>query len=105
MVTVSNLVLPAGGSVQAFEWLLVDEGFFLRGGLPSIRSEWWTLETVGDCGMLGRVRDLARIGLCSFLSRDLHIRRIREDANAKSGLANPNLKQNQVELTVHACSL
>lgn len=57
--------------MQAFGWLVAADGFFLRGGLPPIRSDWWTLETVGDWGMLGRVRDLASRGLCSFLSRDL----------------------------------
>lgn len=36
-----------------------------------MRSEWWTLDTVGDWGMLGRVRDLASMGLCNFLSSDL----------------------------------
>lgn len=72
MVLASILSLPAGGKVQAFEWLVATGGFFMRGGLPPMRSEWWTLETVGDWGMLGRVRDLASMGLCSFLSSDLH---------------------------------
>lgn len=66
-----TLSLPAGGRVQAFAWPVGAGRAFLRGGLPPIRSEWWTLETVGDWGMLGRVRDLANRGLCSFLSSDL----------------------------------
>lgn len=72
MVLTSISSLPAGGKVQAFEWLVATGGLFMRGGLPPMRSEWWTLETVGDWGMLGRVRDLASMGLCSFLSSDLH---------------------------------
>lgn len=70
-VAVWSADLPAGGRVQAFGWLVAVGGFFLRGGLPPMRSEWCTLETVGDWGMLGRVRDLASSGLCSFLSSDL----------------------------------
>lgn len=30
-----------------------------------------TLVSTGDWGMLGRVRDFPRTGLCSFLSRDI----------------------------------
>lgn len=36
-----------------------------------MRSERWSLDARGDWGMLGRVRDLARMGLCNFLSSDL----------------------------------
>lgn len=57
--------------MQAFRWLVVAGRVFLRSGLPPIRSDWWTLDTVGDCGILGRVRDLASRGRCSFLSSDL----------------------------------
>lgn len=57
--------------MQAVRWLVVAGRVFLRSGLPTIRSDWWVLETVGDCGILGSVRDLASRGLCSFLSSDL----------------------------------
>ena len=60
--------------MQAFEWLGAEGGFLRRGGLPPMRSEWWTLETVGDWGMLGSVRDFASRGLCSFLSKDLYMK-------------------------------
>lgn len=65
------MFLPAGGRVQAFGWLVGVGSLLLQGELPLMRSEGWTLETVGDWGMLGRVRDLASRGLCSFLSSDL----------------------------------
>lgn len=66
-----QLLLPVEGRVQAFGGLVMGGNFVLRGGLLTMRSDWWTLETVGDWGMLGRVRDLASLGLCSFLSSDL----------------------------------
>lgn len=68
---VFSFSLPADGRVQAVGWPVLEGNFVLCGGLPPMRSDWWTLETVGDWGMLGRVRDLASLGLCSFLSSDL----------------------------------
>lgn len=69
--SVCSFSLPADGRVQAFGGPVMEGNFVLWGGLPTMRSDGWTLETVGDWGMLGRVRDLASLGLCSFLSSDL----------------------------------
>jgi len=60
----SAVFVPSGGRVQA-------GGCFLRGGLPPGTRARCALETAGDWGMLGRVRDFASVGLCSFLSSDL----------------------------------